>query len=102
MAKKASQQKGTGAGTPGTTADAAAAPSLETAARTPNATPRRPDIDQFEAVMEREDRRRGLFVAFGYSGDVEAECAGTHRRTGRVIKLITVQEILDEQHVQKM
>lgn len=27
----------------------------------------RPDIDQFEAVMERENRQRGFFVAFSYS-----------------------------------
>lgn len=32
----------------------------------------------------------------------EQECAAFHKRTGRIIKLITVQEILDEQHVQKM
>jgi hypothetical protein len=25
-----------------------------------------------------------------------------HERTGRIIKLLTVQEILDEEHVQKM
>lgn len=62
----------------------------------------RPDIDQFEAVMEREDRQRGFFVAFGYSSDAEQEAANFHKRTGRFIKLITVQEILDEQHVQKM
>ena len=62
----------------------------------------RPDIDQFEAVMAREDRQRGFFVAFGFSSDAEAECAAFHKKTGRIIKLITVQEILDEQHVQKM
>jgi adenine-specific DNA-methyltransferase len=62
----------------------------------------RPDIDQFEAVMAREERQRGFFVAFGYSSDAEAECAAFHRKTGRIIKLISVQEILDEQHVQKM
>ena len=62
----------------------------------------RPDIDAFEAVMTREERQRGLFVAFGYSSDAEAECAAFHKKTGRIIKLITVQEILDEQHVQKM
>lgn len=62
----------------------------------------RPDIDQFEAVMEREDRQRGFFVAFSYTSDAEAECARFHKRTGRLIKLITVQEILDEMHVQKM
>ena len=62
----------------------------------------RPDIDQMEAVMAREDRQRGFFVAFGFTSDAESECAAFHKKTGRVIKLITVQEILDEQHVQKM
>ncbi len=62
----------------------------------------RPDIDQFEAVMEREDRQRGFFVAFGYSSDAERECNAFHKRTGRIIKLLTVQEILDEEFVQKM
>ncbi|MBX3403291.1 MAG: restriction endonuclease [Phycisphaeraceae bacterium] len=62
----------------------------------------RPDIDGFEAVMEREDRQRGFFVAFGYSSDAISECAAFHKRTGRLIKLLTVQEILDEEHVQKM
>jgi len=62
----------------------------------------RPDIDQFEAVMEREDRQRGFFVSFDFSNDAEQEAAAFYKRTKRVIKLITVQEILDEQHVQKM
>lgn len=62
----------------------------------------RPDVDQFEAVMIREDRQRGFFVAFGYTEDALAEAAAFHRKTGRLIKLITVQEILDEQHTQKM
>ena len=62
----------------------------------------RPDIDQFEAVMEREDRERGFFVAFGYTHDAKQECANFHKRTGRIIKLLTVQEILDEDYVQKM
>ncbi len=55
--------------------------------------------------MEREGehgRQRGFFVAFGYSRDAEQECAAFHKRTGRLIKLLTVQEILDEEHVQKM
>jgi len=58
---------------------------------------------QFQAVMEREGgRQRGFFVAFGYSSDADRECAAFHKRTGRIIKLLTVQEILDEEHVQKM
>ncbi|MBL8747055.1 MAG: restriction endonuclease [Phycisphaerae bacterium] len=62
----------------------------------------RPDIDAFEAVMAREDRQRGFFVAFGFSSDAEQECAAFHKKTGRIIKLISVREILDEQHVQKL
>lgn len=62
----------------------------------------RPMIDQFEAVMEREDRQRGFVVAFGFSSDAATECARYHKQSGRIIKLITVQEILDEQHTQKM
>jgi hypothetical protein len=65
----------------------------------------RPDIDAFEAVMQREGengRQRGFFVAFGYTRDAEAECNAFYQRTGRVIKLLTVQEILDEAFVQKM
>jgi DNA modification methylase len=65
----------------------------------------RPDIDAFQAVMEREGeggRQRGFFVSFGYTKDAEQECAAFHKRTGRIIKLLTVQEILDEAHLQKM
>ncbi len=52
--------------------------------------------------MAREDRQRGFFVAFGFSSDAQAEVAAFHKRTRRIIKLISVQEILDEQHVEKM
>ena len=62
----------------------------------------RPDIDDFEAVMHREDRQRGFFVSFDYTADAEQECAAFHKKSGRIIKLITVREILDELHVQKM
>ena len=62
----------------------------------------RPDIDAFEAVMMREERVKGFIVAFSYSGEAEAECAAFYKRTKRLIKLLTVEEILDEQHVQRM
>ena len=62
----------------------------------------RPDIDHFKAVMQRNERQRGFFVAFGFSSDAEKECAAFYKKTGRIIKCITVQEILDEQHVAKM
>ncbi len=62
----------------------------------------RPDVDSFEAVMHREDRAKGFIVAFSYTADAEAEAAAFYKKTGKLIKLFTVQEILDEQHVQKM
>lgn len=62
----------------------------------------RPDIDAFEAVMHRENRQRGFFVAFGFTSDATRECAAFHKKSGRLIKLITVQDILDGEHVQKM
>jgi hypothetical protein len=53
-------------------------------------------------------RQRGFFVSFGYTHD--AEQGAFHdstelvevKRTGRIIKLLTVKEILDEEFVQKM
>ena len=62
----------------------------------------RPDIDSFCHVMEDQNRQRGFFVSFGYSSDAVQKCAAYHKKTGRLIKLLTVQEILDEEHVQKM
>jgi hypothetical protein len=41
-------------------------------------------------------------VGFGYTADAEQECAAFHKRTGRIIKLRAVKEILDEEHVRKM
>ena len=52
--------------------------------------------------MTREDRASGLLVAFGYSSDAEQECARLYKLSGKIIKLITVQEIRDEHHVQKI
>ena len=43
-----------------------------------------------------------LSIHVGSSKDAEQECAAFHKRTGRIIKLLTVQEILDEEFVQKM
>ena len=43
-----------------------------------------------------------LFIHVGSSKDAEQECAAFHKRTGRIIKLLAVQEILDEEFVQKM
>ena len=56
----------------------------------------RPDIDAFEAVMAREDRKVGYFVAFDFTGDARFEIDRFLRTTGRQIKPLTVREILDE------
>jgi len=58
-----------------------------------------PQKDNGDASKE---RHRGFFVAFGYTADAEQECAVFHKKSGRIIKPITVQEILDELHVQNM
>ncbi len=62
----------------------------------------RPDIDMFEAVMTRENRKKGYFVSFGYTGDAEREALAFLRREGRRMVLITVQEILDGTYVEKL
>ncbi len=40
----------------------------------------RPDIDSFEAVMQREDRTKGFFVAFDYSDDARREIGPLSRK----------------------
>ena len=57
----------------------------------------RPDIDAFEAVMMREERKLGYFVSFEFSGDALFEIDRFQRQTGRTIKPLTVREILDEE-----
>ena len=44
----------------------------------------------------------GYFVAFGYTSDAIQEANNFQKRTNRIIKLITVQEILDDEHAQRM
>ena len=57
----------------------------------------RPEIDAFEAVMMREDRKLGYFVGFDFSGDALFEIDRFRRKEGREIKPLTVREILDEE-----
>jgi len=57
----------------------------------------RPDVDAFEAMMLREDRQKGFFVAFGYTDDARREVGAFFKRTGRIIVALTVREILDEE-----
>lgn len=62
----------------------------------------RPDVDQFAHAMHRDNPQRGFMVAFGFSSEAFAEANRVHKQDGRIIKLLTVQEILDEEHTQKM
>jgi DNA modification methylase len=56
----------------------------------------RPDIDSFEAVMSREDRKKGFFVSFDFTTDALSEIDAFFRKSGKVIVALTVKEILDE------
>lgn len=62
----------------------------------------RPDIDSFEAVLMREKRTTGFFVAFDYSGDALSEIDAFFRRSGIIIRALTVQDILDENLARKL
>jgi site-specific DNA-methyltransferase (adenine-specific) len=62
----------------------------------------RPDIDQFEAVMIREKRAIGFFIAFDYTSDALTEISEFFRRSGLMIKALTVKDILEGDLVRKM
>jgi restriction endonuclease Mrr len=62
----------------------------------------RPDIDQFETAMARTKRKKGFFVAFGFSSDALTEINAFFRREHAVIVPLTVREILDETIAQKV
>jgi hypothetical protein len=58
----------------------------------------RPDIDSFEAVLTREDRDLGFFVAFDYTADAEREVRRFQARSGREIRLLRVPELIAMDH----
>jgi DNA modification methylase len=62
----------------------------------------RPDIDAFEAMMARSDRKKGFFVSFDYSRDALAEIDAFFRKSGRIIIPLTVREILYEEIARKL
>ena len=57
----------------------------------------RPEIDAFEAVMIREERKLGYVVGFDFTGDALFEIDRFRRKEGREIKPLTVREILDQE-----
>jgi site-specific DNA-methyltransferase (adenine-specific) len=62
----------------------------------------RPDIDQFEAVMTRENRTKGFFVSFDFTSDALTEIGNFFKKSGRVIVPLTVAEILEDQIAHKL
>jgi len=74
----------------------------QTAAKRASGPTGRPDIDTFEAVMTREDRTKGFFVAFDYTSDALREIDGFFRKSGKMIIALTVREILDEEIARKL
>jgi DNA modification methylase len=62
----------------------------------------RPDIDAFEAMLMREDRQKGFFVAFDFSSDALHEINSFFVKQHRVIIPLTVREILDEHIAMKL
>jgi len=62
----------------------------------------RPDIDAYETAMERTNRTIGFFVAFGYTEDAMTEIGRFFKKTGKIIRALTVRDILDEQVGRKL
>jgi hypothetical protein len=60
------------------------------------------DIDSFEAVMTREDRKKGFFVSFDFTSDALREIEGFFKKSGKVIVALTVKDILEEQIAKKL
>ena len=62
----------------------------------------RQDIDAFEAAMIRSERMKGFFVSFDYTSDAVTEVQRFFKQTGRVIVLLTVRDILNEEIAMKL
>jgi len=48
------------------------------------------------------NRTKGFFVAFDYSSDALTEIGAFFKRTGIMIRALTVKDILDEQIARKL
>jgi site-specific DNA-methyltransferase (adenine-specific) len=57
----------------------------------------RQDIDAFETAMNRAKRSEGFFIAFGYTSDALAEIQRFLVSEHKMIRPLTVREILDEE-----
>ena len=61
----------------------------------------RPDIDQFEAAMIRENRTKGFFVAFDYTTDALQEIRRFKNRSNIEIVPFRVPELLEDEEAKK-
>jgi hypothetical protein len=59
----------------------------------------RPDVDQFEAVMMRENRERGFLVGFDYTQDALQEIRRFEQRERKQIIPFRVSELLEDEMV---
>lgn len=55
----------------------------------------REEIDKFETAVERQDKKKGIMIAFGFSKDSWEEVARIKDKDGLEIQLKTVKEILN-------
>jgi hypothetical protein len=62
----------------------------------------RPDIDAFETAMRRAKCDKGFFVSFDYSSDALREIGRFFREEHRIIVLLTVRDLLDEEIARKL
>ncbi len=61
----------------------------------------RPDIQNFRAVMEEHDSRKGYVVGFGFSKPAEVYARKYAKDSGRELNLVTVSELLDSAEQQR-
>ena len=57
----------------------------------------RPEIDKFETALERQEKKKGIIIAFGFSKESWEEVARIKEKNGLEIQLKTVKEILSEE-----
>ncbi len=57
----------------------------------------RPEIDKFKTAVERQNKNKGMIIAFGFSRDSWEEVARIKDKDGLEIQLKTVKEILSEE-----
>jgi hypothetical protein len=62
----------------------------------------RQDIDMFETAMRRAGRKKGFFVAFGFTSDATKEIQRFFTEEQSIIVALTVREILDEEIAMKL